>query len=383
VDVVCDDGSIARAAVLHRDPELAALAEELKALPPAGGPLDPERIVANGQVELAAEVPVEPEPRAGQAPPSPTAAILRRLAVSSFVAVPLLARGRRLGVLTLVQGTSGRRFDPFDVPFVEQLGARCALALDNARLFKEAEETRRLAEQSARVQEDAARFGEQLLGIVSHDLRSPLAAILASTQLALKRCGEDEIQVRALKRATSSAARMGRMIDELLDFTRARLGGGIPLRKREADLGKIARYAVEEAQAAHPEHPLVHRIHYEKGALDPTAWARWCRTSSPTPCSTGRRARRWSWTCGRTASSSSWRWRTRVPPSPRSSCPGSSSPSAPGPGPGPGEGDEAARARALHRAGDRAGPRRRGERALRGRGTVFTVRLPRRPVPGP
>jgi signal transduction histidine kinase len=269
VDLVCEDGTLARAAASHRDPALRALAEELRHLPPASGPIDPERVAASGRAELAADVGADPELAEARDRPGRAAEIARRLGVGSFVSVPLLARGRTLGALSLVRDDPGRCFRPADLPFAEELGARCALALDNARLFREAEEARHLAEESARAKEDAARFGEQLLGMVSHDLRSPLAAIAASTQLALRRAGDDEALGRALRRTLSAAGRMGRMIDDLLDFTRARLGGGIPLSRREADLGKIARYAVEEAQAAHPEHPLVHRLHYQKGLYDP------------------------------------------------------------------------------------------------------------------
>jgi signal transduction histidine kinase len=269
VDLVCDDGTLARAAVRHRYPALQGAADELRQLPPGAGPIDPERVAAMGHAELAVSVDAEPELRAARDRSDRAAELVRQLGVSSFVCVPLLARGRRLGALTLAAGPSGRRFRQDDLPFAEELAARCALALDNARIFREGEEARRLAEEVARAKEDAARFGEQLLGIVSHDLRSPLAAVQASTQLALRRAGPDEALQRALRRASNSAGRMGRMIEDLLDFTRARLGGGIPLSRREADLGKIARYAVEEAQAANPEHPLVHRLHYEKGEYDP------------------------------------------------------------------------------------------------------------------
>lgn len=269
VDLVCEDGTLARAAVRHRYPALQEAADELRQLPPGAGPIDPERVAAMGHAELAVSVDAEPELRAARDRSDRAAELVRQLGVSSFVCVPLLARGRRLGALTLAAGPSGRRFRQDDLPFAEELAARCALALDNARIFREGEEARRLAEEVARAKEDAARFGEQLLGIVSHDLRSPLAAVQASTQLALRRAGPDEALQRALRRASNSAGRMGRMIEDLLDFTRARLGGGIPLSRREADLGKIARYAVEEAQAANPEHPLVHRLHYEKGEYDP------------------------------------------------------------------------------------------------------------------
>lgn len=222
-----------------------------------------------GQPEACADVEADPELAAARDRPGPAATVIRALGLRSYVSVPLAARGRRIGVLTLVRADPARALGPQAAPFVAELGARLALALDNVRLLREADEARRHAEESARAKEEAARFGERLLGVVGHDLRSPLAAIKASAQLAVKRAGADEALLRALRRIASSAERAERMTGELLDFTLARLGGGIPLRRREADLGKIARYAVEEAQAANPEHPLVHRLHYEKSSLDP------------------------------------------------------------------------------------------------------------------
>jgi signal transduction histidine kinase len=91
-----------------------------------------------------------------------------------------------------------------------------------------------------------AEFRERFLGIVSHDLRNPLNAISLSASVLLR---EEELPVRARKmagRISQSAERMGRMIGDLLDFTRGRLGGGIPLARRPGDLRLICRPVLEE-----------------------------------------------------------------------------------------------------------------------------------------
>jgi PAS domain S-box-containing protein len=112
---------------------------------------------------------------------------------------------------------------------------------------------RRAAEDAAR---RAAQFGEQLIGMVSHDLRNPLNAIsLSAAQLLMS---EDlaPAHQRALARMAKAAERMRRMIEELLDLTRSRLGGGIPLTRRSTDLAEVARQALDELEAAHPERTL-------------------------------------------------------------------------------------------------------------------------------
>jgi PAS domain S-box-containing protein len=94
------------------------------------------------------------------------------------------------------------------------------------------------------------RFREQFVGIVSHDLRNPLTAILTSAQL-LQRYGElPERQARVAARISSSADRMARMIDDLLDFARSRLGGGFPIQRRRMDLRQVCEQIVEELEFA-------------------------------------------------------------------------------------------------------------------------------------
>ncbi|QSQ12430.1 ATP-binding protein [Myxococcus landrumensis] len=111
-----------------------------------------------------------------------------------------------------------------------------------------------------------ARFGERLIAIVSHDLRNPLNAIHLSTTQLLHSEALAERERRLVTRIARSSARMTRMILELLDFTRGRLGGGIPIHRAPGDLRTVVRQAVEELEAAWPERTLrvvVSPGHYE------------------------------------------------------------------------------------------------------------------------
>ena len=107
-------------------------------------------------------------------------------------------------------------------------------------------------------EEDAlrhARFLEQFIGILGHDLRNPLQAIRGSAQV-LSRKGLAEAEKRNVRRIAGAAERMNRMITDLLDFTRSRLGGGIPLLPREVRLLELAREIAEEMEAAYPDAKL-------------------------------------------------------------------------------------------------------------------------------
>ncbi len=95
-------------------------------------------------------------------------------------------------------------------------------------------------------------FRERFMGILGHDLRNPLQAIVFVTAALLKQEDTTAAQARLLQRINGSAARMGRMIGDLLDVTRVRLGGGLPLSPAPAQLGDVARQVIDELRAANP-----------------------------------------------------------------------------------------------------------------------------------
>ena len=106
--------------------------------------------------------------------------------------------------------------------------------------------------------EDRALFAEQMVGIVSHDLRNPLSAILMGIKLLAH--GETAPgKVRVLGHVTSSATRAQRLIEELLDFTQARVGRGIAVVPRPFDLHACIATLVEELALAFPDRKIVHQ----------------------------------------------------------------------------------------------------------------------------
>jgi signal transduction histidine kinase len=133
--------------------------------------------------------------------------------------------------------------------------ARHARMLAGAVEAARAESARALAETARlnRELEVTAQFREQLIGIVSHDLRNPLSAIAMAAEIMLRRGQLPEADLKRVTLIANSTNRVGRMIEELLDFTRSRLGGGIELRCGPANLFQICRQVVGEAEMAHPE----------------------------------------------------------------------------------------------------------------------------------
>jgi PAS domain S-box-containing protein len=102
----------------------------------------------------------------------------------------------------------------------------------------------------------AAEFRERFLGIVSHDLRNPLNAILLSANALMRSDGVIQQHLKAVRRIVDSTERMGRMIGDLLDFTRGRLGGGIPITRKPSNLRHICQHVLEELEAIHLDREL-------------------------------------------------------------------------------------------------------------------------------
>ncbi|RYZ36034.1 MAG: HAMP domain-containing histidine kinase, partial [Myxococcaceae bacterium] len=104
---------------------------------------------------------------------------------------------------------------------------------------------------------NAEDFREQFIGILGHDLRNPLNALSMSAQ-QLQRQGEmNERQQVFTERILISADRMDRMIRQLLDFARARLGAGLPVVRSRCDLFDVVRGAVDESRASHPNREVM------------------------------------------------------------------------------------------------------------------------------
>ena len=101
-----------------------------------------------------------------------------------------------------------------------------------------------------------ADFEQQLIGIVSHDLRTPLTVMLLAASTLQRRKDFDKRTLTQLERIVSNGERASRMIRDLLDFTQARLGGSISLERKPTDLHLVVRSVVEDLRVAHPAREL-------------------------------------------------------------------------------------------------------------------------------
>lgn len=228
LDLVGDDGHLARAAYAHADAAKEPLLREMgERYPPAA--TEPSPILAalrDGSPKLIAEV--SDGDLAALTRDDEHLRLVRALGLDSGIVLPIQARGRTLGVLSLVRvGT--RRFRATDLPPVEELTRRCALALDNARLYAQAQE--------------AVRLRDQFVAIASHELRTPVTSIRGYAQLLERQAAQGTLDAaRAGRHAghiVAQASRLGALIGDLLDASRFQQGR-LDLNLEACDLTALA-----------------------------------------------------------------------------------------------------------------------------------------------
>ena len=179
------------------------------------------------------------------------------------------ARHRLVQVFSLDQMVSEYRALRSSVlrVWTEQVGGIDHGRLDELIRFNEAIDqalTESIKWYSSKIEESR----DLLLGVLGHDLRNPLGAARNSAYYLLRAAKLDGAQTKAVSRILYSADRMQKMVGDLLDFTHARLGRGLPLAPGAADLGEVCRQVVDELEAFHPERTLRYAC---EGAL-PGRW---------------------------------------------------------------------------------------------------------------
>jgi PAS domain S-box-containing protein len=213
------DGVEARAAISHVDASKEELVKELHAhYPPRSGEPHPvlQMIERQAPVLLA---DVEAAPLEEIVQDDRHREILESLAFKSYMATPLIARGRLFGALTFALSQGSRRYTEQDLSLADELARRAALALDNARLYEDAQRT----QDALRV---ALEAKDEFLGVMSHELRTPITAIYGGARVLRSRAErlDDESKSRLMEDIEQESERLFRMVENLLVLSRLELG---------------------------------------------------------------------------------------------------------------------------------------------------------------
>ena len=171
-----------------------------------------------------------------------------------LAALPLGSSKGVLGALCVARSAKG--FSHGDIRHLQHASNALGGALTRIAALAtehEAERAVKLAESELRAAaEDRALLAEQMVGIVSHDLRNPLSAILMGVHLMEKGEALPAQKERVLQKVRSAARRAQRLVEELLDFTQARIGNGLALKMAEVDLDELMTLIVDELRLSFP-----------------------------------------------------------------------------------------------------------------------------------
>ncbi len=235
IDLVEGKRSWRRVAVAYcGTPKVVQADPEPPSYPPdPNWPAGPPKVLLSGQPELYPLLPSSL--RAAIACGGEYLAVLRELGEVSALCVPIRYNRQTLGILTLVCAAQTRRYDRASLSLAEDLAHRAALAIDNARLYREAQEANRLK--------------DEFLATLSHELRTPLNAMLGWAQLLKSRRLDDEKMLRGLETIERNARYQTQMIEDLLDVSRI-ITGKLNLNLAPVDLSAVISLAVETARPA-------------------------------------------------------------------------------------------------------------------------------------
>jgi signal transduction histidine kinase len=227
IDMTDSEGALRRAAVAHRNPEDEAVLAPMFGTVRHDIPEPLIHIIRSGEPSLVGATSPLFEYITGQSDGG----------TRTLVFLPLVSRGQTIGIVSAVS-PANRPFTNDDLPLFLDLSRRASLAIDNARLYLESQQ--------------AVRAREEVLAIVSHDLRNPLSAITLGSSLLLMSkdlADEDREQVETMQ---VSAERMARLIADLLDVTRLEGGKRLPVEPAPVAVAELLDEALElfRSQAA-------------------------------------------------------------------------------------------------------------------------------------
>jgi PAS domain S-box-containing protein len=256
IDEVDENGKIKRMVVSHTDPEKIKFAFELsqKYPPDIHATQGIYQVIRTRTSELYSIISDELIESFAQ--DQEHLRLIHELGLKSAIIVPLISRSKFYGVLTLVLSDSGRLFDERDLEFANELARRAALAIENAKLYKEmqdinAELEHRVAQRTIEL-EAINKELEAFSYSVSHDLRAPLRSIDGFSNKILKDYNNlfDDQGKDYFNRVMNASRHMGHLIDDLIKLARI---SRIDMNMEEINLSDMAGSIISELKESNPE----------------------------------------------------------------------------------------------------------------------------------
>lgn len=235
------DGHIERVAVAHSDPAKAAMVRDWSRqhVTTVEAPGGIGEVIRTGRPVLYPKL--SDDDLATLASDPEDLRLLNNLGFSSVIIAPLVAHGHAFGAITLIRAESGRHYGHSKLETAIELGNRAGLAIDNARLYREAQ--------------DATRAREEILAIVSHDLRNPLAAMDLGAVIAIETGDVGPKALKHLETIHRSARRMEDLLRDLLDASSVQ-AGRLKIEKTIEDAAALVASVIEAHQNLADKHGI-------------------------------------------------------------------------------------------------------------------------------
>jgi PAS domain S-box-containing protein len=229
VDILGPNGELKRLAVAHVDPAKMEFARSFRDRYPEDpeSPASLQHVIRTGRPTMISHI--RDEMLVSAARDAEHLAALRELGLTSYMGVPLIANGRTLGAMVFVSAESGRLYDSDDLQSAQAVAERAALAVDNARAYSEVRA--------------ANRAKDEFLATLSHELRTPINAIMGWAQMLQHGIVDPARSAHAVDAIVRNAAAQGRLIEDLLDLSRI-ISGKLRLDVELVDLSSIVSAAV-------------------------------------------------------------------------------------------------------------------------------------------
>jgi signal transduction histidine kinase len=237
VDLVTEEGRIQRIDVVDIDPTRREATQAIRRIPPeirGDGPF--VRAIRTGQPALLSNVS-EDAPNTTSRPESEYRRLIRAVSCEALLLIPLVARGQTLGLLTLGSRTPSR-YGAADLSLAQELAARAAVALENGRLYREAQ--------------SASRAKDEFLATVSHELRTPINAVLGWAAMLRAQQVDPARAAYACEAIERSARAQAQLLEQLLDVSRI-VSGKLELRLAPVHIEVILGAALDAVRPAAEE----------------------------------------------------------------------------------------------------------------------------------
>lgn len=244
IEMVDYKGELQQLVVMHKDPEKIKWAKELrKNRPPdMDAPTGLPRVLQTGKSELYPLI--TDDMLRALAHNKKELALFRSIGFTSAMIVPIFSNKKPIGGISFVTTETRKHFNNNDLSMAEELASRASLAIENARLYKEAQ--------------DAIRLRSEFMSIASHELKTPVTSIKAYVQVLQQRFTKrgDEQSAQQLAKMDVQLNKLTNLIGDLLDVTKIE-SGKLSFHIEEFDFNTLIVEMVEDLQRTTTKHSII------------------------------------------------------------------------------------------------------------------------------